>query len=391
MPATSFTASGQFTPGGDWLAVANGLGFTFWAIRQPRVRIIPRASLRIAFTADSKSLLSCGQDDLRRLPLEAAGGSATTLPLEKGGCLAVAVSPDGRNVLRGGPVGVHLQPLAGGSGRWLLRPEVSQISSVAIDASGRYGAAAPTRPPADPKLLRVWDLRSGEVVRAFPLVPPGETLVDARDWGINSMGFTDAGHVVGAGPRGVRRFDLASGRSEWIWSLGKDHRAWIAVSADGRSAVAVSHALDPSREECPLAVIDLRDGTRRMIRSHGNSVQNVAIDGSGGTIATADLTGLVRVGSSDGSAPHLLTGGGAMGGVVISPDGRWIASAHGAEIRLWPMPDMSKPPLHTLPLPELLAKLHELTNIELVGAGSPGEDYRIEFGRFPGWKTPPTW
>ena len=77
--------------------------------------------------------------------------------------------------------------------------------------------------------------------------------------------------------------------------------------------------------------------------------------------------------------------------MAISPDGRWIASAHGTEIRLWPMPDVSKPPLHTLPLAELLAKLHELTNAELVGAGSSGEDYRIEVGRFPGWKTPPNW
>ena len=39
-----------------------------------------------------------------------------------------------------------------------------------------------------------------------------------------------------------------------------------------------------------------------------------------------------------------------------SPDGQWIASGAGSEVRLWPMPDLTRPPLHTLPLDGLLAK-----------------------------------
>jgi hypothetical protein len=35
-------------------------------------------------------------------------------------------------------------------------------------------------------------------------------------------------------------------------------------------------------------------------------------------------------------------------------------------LRLWPMPDLSKPPLHTLPHDELLAKLRSLTNLRAV-------------------------
>jgi hypothetical protein len=100
----------------------------------------------------------------------------------------------------------------------------------------------------------------------------------------------------------------------------------------------------------------------------------------------------VRVGRSDGSEPHLLFGGNVGGPVAVSPDEKWIAAATGSEIRLWPMPDMSKPPLHTLPLPELLAKLHELTDVQVVGDGSaPGKGYRIDTGPFTGWKTAPTW
>ena len=79
------------------------------------------------------------------------------------------------------------------------------------------------------------------------------------------------------------------------------------------------------------------------------------------------------------------------GPLAVSPDGRWIASAAGSEIRLWPMPDLSKPPLHTLPLDQLLAKLHELTNLGVAEDETAPSGYRVDVGPFPGWKNVPTW
>jgi WD40 repeat protein len=399
MEGGELTALGQFTPGDDWLAVANRWSVTFWAVRQPWVRVFRGHTNRIAqlaFTPDSKWLLSCGGDEpIHLLPTDATSGPAATRPLEVGECRSLAVSPDGKSVLQGGPRGAYLGPLAGGSGRWLVRsdPEISPIYSVAIDGSGQWAAAAPTEHTgeASGKVLRVFDLRSG-AAQAFPLVPPGETLTQTRDWGLNTVAFTDSGQLIGSGPRGVRRFDLQSGRSEWLWSVGQTHRAFMAMSSDGRSVLAVSTAWDPSRGERELAFFDLRRGTRRMIRSHGDRVGSRALDRSGGVIVTSELGGVVRVGRSDGSEPHLLFGGNVGGPVAVSPDEKWIAAATGSEIRLWPMPDMSKPPLHTLPLPELLAKLHELTDVQVVGDGSaPGKGYRIDTGPFTGWKTAPTW
>jgi WD40 repeat protein len=274
-------------------------------------------------------------------------------------------------------------------------PERNPIYTVAVDGSGRWAAAAPREyaGEASDKLLRVFDLQSG-ATRTFPLVPPGETVADTRDWGLNTLGFTDSGEAVGAGPRGVRRFDLQSGRTEWLWSLGKPHRPSIAVSSDGRSALVVSVPFDPSQGESTLAYFDLHgDRAPRMIRSHGDRIQaRPALDRSGSTIVTVDQGGVVRVGRKDGSEPHLLFGGSSAGPAAISPDGRWIAASSGSEIRLWPMPELSKPPLHTLPLAELLAKLNDLTNYQVVGDGStPGKGYRIESSGFPGWKTVPTW
>jgi WD40 repeat protein len=401
MPETDLTGLGQFTSGDDWLAIANRWGFNFWAMRQPQVRILrghTQPIIRLAFTPDSKWLLSCaGSDPIRRWSLDAKGGPGGTLPLEVGSCRSVAVSPDGTNVLQGGPLGTYLGPLDGGSGSWLMHsdPERNPIYTVAVDGSGRWAAAAPREyaGEASDKLLRVFDLQSG-ATRTFPLVPPGETVADTRDWGLNTLGFTDSGEVVGAGPRGVRRFDLQSGRTEWLWSLGKPHRPSIAVSSDGRSALVVSVPFDPSQGESTLAYFDLHgDRAPRMIRSHGDRIQaRPALDRSGSTIVTVDQGGVVRVGRKDGSEPHLLFGGSSAGPAAISPDGRWIAASSGSEIRLWPMPELSKPPLHTLPLAELLAKLNDLTNYQVVGDGStPGKGYRIESSGFPGWKTVPTW
>ena len=77
--------------------------------------------------------------------------------------------------------------------------------------------------------------------------------------------------------------------------------------------------------------------------------------------------------------------------VAVSPDGKWIASASANEIRLWPMPDLSTPPFHTLPYEQLMAKLRALTNLQVVADATATTGYRVEVGRFPGWKDVPAW
>ena len=55
------------------------------------------------------------------------------------------------------------------------------------------------------------------------------------------------------------------------------------------------------------------------------------------------------------------------------------------------MPDLDKPPLHTLPREELLAKLKSLTNIRAVRDPESSTGWSIEIGPFPGWREVPTW
>jgi len=107
----------------------------------------------------------------------------------------------------------------------------------------------------------------------------------------------------------------------------------------------------------------------------------------------SDTEGVVRAGPATGGEPRLLLGGhsGVLWSVDISPDGKWVASVGDEGIRLWPTPDMTKPPLHTLPHDELMAKLDELTNLRAVRDETSSTGWTLEVGPFPGWERVPEW
>jgi Protein kinase domain len=61
------------------------------------------------------------------------------------------------------------------------------------------------------------------------------------------------------------------------------------------------------------------------------------------------------------------------------------------DVRLWPMPDLTKPPLHALPHGALVAKLKSLTNLRAVRDAETDTGWKVEIGPFPGWRDVPTW
>jgi hypothetical protein len=67
------------------------------------------------------------------------------------------------------------------------------------------------------------------------------------------------------------------------------------------------------------------------------------------------------------------------------------SSAVDNTLRLWPMPNLDRPPLHTLPREELIAKLKSLTNVRAVRDPEALNGWTIELGPFPGWKDVPEW
>jgi len=290
----------------------------------------------------------------------------------------------------GGPA---LYPIAGGPPRVLVTGWEGAVSHGAagttFDASGRRAAAA-RFDLLDPKLrgLRVWDLKTGEA-RTFSLAH----LTDASWQGFFYLLFAPDGSLFGGGAGGVRRLVLpvdANGTvsSESIYPMA---HANFDLSRDGRTLLAwgTRNQLVDSFEE--MLVFDLAARTSRRITTHGRRLLTAALDATGRIIVTGDVDGVVRVGSVTGEEPHLLLGhAGQVGAVAASPDGRWIASVSD-HVRLWPMPDVTKPPLHTLPHDALMAKLDALTNLRVVRDPASSTGWKLEVGPFPGWKDVPTW
>jgi WD40 repeat protein len=122
-------------------------------------------------------------------------------------------------------------------------------------------------------------------------------------------------------------------------------------------------------------------------------VWSIAIDPTGTVVATGDREGALRVGPANGDEPYLLLGHeGRIWDVEFDPLGRWIATGgEDGTVRIWPMPDLSKPPLHTLPHDELMAKLKSLTNLRVVRDDESPAGWTLTHEPFPGWETVPTW
>ena len=143
-----------------------------------------------------------------------------------------------------------------------------------------------------------------------------------------------------------------------------------------------------------MKILDLATGVSRALPAFGELAgHRIRGATSSALVASGDPEGIVRVGSVSGGEPHLLVGHeGPIDNVAISPDQRWIASTGDDNtLRLWPMPDLDRPPLHSLPLEELLAKLESLTNIRVVRDPESAEGWKVTLDPFPGWAEVPEW
>lgn len=388
----------SFDPRGRWLATAGWGSVALWPLGMRHVSAIEGHAegpiQDLAFSPDSKWLASCARDGARLWPLAEAAARMTRLELgDDYYCYGVTFAPDGHHLAVSAPhVGVLLVPLDGGparrlidlsSGPWAPQP-------LAFDAAGRFLAAAPEYAPEAASLrLHVVDLASGRR-RAFPLGIGEHT----AGFGVMSLEFVANGDLWIAGADGIRRWTPATGAmAPVIWS---HRRAVVDVDRAGRTVAALSGQLSTSRLRLfnpELVLLDAEGRVSRRITTHGNTLTpTLAIDAAGRFLVTGDADGIVRVGPIDGREPHLLLGhSGPVNRVAVSPDGRWIASASGQEIRLWPVPDLAERPFHTLPRAELIAKLQSLTNLRVVRDDAAATGWALEVGKFPGWKDVPSW
>jgi WD40 repeat protein len=397
--ANAWAVQGLFSPRGDWLVVAQaGWPLAFWPLRQPRVRLLAgheQEVRRLVFTSDSRSLLSCALDDARAWPLGPGRGKARRVAsAHPQQFMDVALSPDEKSLLLVGTNNtVFLTSSPAGEGRWLWgqpSPAIDRmLSAAAWDGSGRRVAAGSEYTATEPNVVLLFDLKTGSQ-RSLTLVPPGEA-GRGYDWNALRLAFTPLGRLLVSGKGGLRWFDTATGASEWIWRTPTNTGVVFALSGDGRRLAAAART--PAETEAnAVMLVNFASASWQSVSAHGTTVRSVALDATGRALVTGDEQGVVRVGLANGGEPHrLCCHAGVVLSVAISPDGEWVASASGSEIRLWPMPDLSKPPLHTLPYDELMARLHSLTNLQVVEDPASPTGYKLDVGPFPGWKDAPTW
>jgi WD40 repeat protein len=386
-----------YDPSSRWMATGGIARATidFWAVSNPRRRELPgfAASYSLGFTPDGRWLATCAFGSPSRLwPLSAGDGSARNLGAECGGSLAI--HPSGQVLAAAGFSWVSYLPFPGGRERVLAVGGEPGFSAVAFDREGRRAVAviSGTRGPAQPgqRVLRVWDLPSGREQRHSIA-----HLLDA-DWsGFNDMAFAPDGSLYVAGKGGVRRLRLPTEpggtvSAETVYAAGV---AQLNLSRDGKLLlVTAGHSREQMAVQEELLLLDLAGHSPRRITTHGSQLQRARLSASGRVIVTGGADGILRAGKVSGEEPHLLFGHkGPVFGLAISPDERWIASSSDESISIWPMPDVTRPPLHTLSHAELLAKLDALTNLRVVRDEASSTGWKLDVGRFPGWKDVPSW
>jgi WD40 repeat protein len=378
----------SFHPQGNWLVTTGSRGLAVWPLTRSYASIIrrhTRVGYGLVFGPNGRWLASSSLDTTVRIwPLEGeppAEGRVLLAPPERAQMLGLAVSPAGDQILVGaGWSGAQLVPLDGGSPR-VLQGFESQVSGVAFSPDGRLAAAVGGEWEPREKVIRVWDVVSGEEVA---VLGPDE---DLRS---RSLEFTDDDHLVSGGDSGLLEWDLVTGRHDVLFK-GRPHL--FAAAVKGRRVLLQDADGVSMNSPGRAVVVDLETGIATPLDSHGDRVVSVAIDSEGTIAVTGGVDGVIRVGRITGEQPHLLLGHEqSVEALAVDPLGRWIASSgEDTTVRLWPIPDLSKPPLPTLPREELIAKLKSLTNLCVVRDKESSTGWKLAHEPFPGWETVPTW
>jgi WD40 repeat protein len=380
-----------FTPDGRWLLTAAiGVRPYRWALwplwdRYPRVLRAGEGAAHslFRFHPDESRIFSVvlekdGASTLMSWPLTGGAGRDPEILFRDSNFLDLAADPKGRFLITYSHLGTCKIPLDGtGVTVFALDDLPIYPWGFALDPSGRLLATGTDRRNRRSPVVEVLDLETGERVA---LEEPGEGGVFGFEFDIDGRLVVTRGGVVS-------RWDPDTGDSEILvdggvrnaWPLGDGRRLYVR-----------------SQENDLRSILDLEDGSSTPLPDDHQRPTSYTWHPGGSIMVSGHSDGEIRVGSTLSEEAHLLLGHEpGQNDVWTSPDGNWVASASSGDgaLILWPMPDLTKPPLHTLPHEELMARLKSFTNLRAVPDEESHAGYRIEadFSEYRGWGTVPEW
>jgi serine/threonine protein kinase/WD40 repeat protein len=396
-----------FGPDGRWLVTAHAGDFALWPLPDRSPRVLSGHTARIhsvVFTPDGRWLLSSSSDGtVRAWPLDPDAGVESKVLFKGEPCFPLSFDPSSRRIAFASGTGhVFVVPLDGGP-PWELKgfSEKTWVVSVVFSPDGRLVAAAPIGGPVAERVVRVWNLETGQV-SVFGPIPgaegtgpqggafggPTKLTFLSRNRLLLSLPDPLAGDVVlsiDSGKMHVIDWSQESGVLPLANLVSRDE----SITLGTRPLVSREAILKKAEGEPPTGLVRYspEGGPIVSIPSHGTAVFQVALDPTETKVATGSVDGTVRIGPVAGGEPHLfLAHEGLVRSVQFSPDGQWLASAgEDGKIRLWPVPDVTKPPLHKRPLAELLATLRSCTNLRVAPDPTLPGHYRLVHDAFPGW------
>ncbi len=342
-----------FTPDDKWLATAGyELGVALWPVGLPYSRFLvghEGGVGHVAFSADSSHLFTQGLNDGTVLRWNLGGGAGLEPEVVFEGTpqwgWGIEIDPQGRFLIAGTPGGSWKVPLNGGEPE-LLDGFPRQRNR--LDPTGRYLAGNVFAEHAT-RAMHVLDLETGE---RYSFEPPGPEFSRVSAWDFDADGrlLVSRGGTLSRWDLKTRLADELIEEGVWFFNLGPDGESLITWIDDTPHLVDLETGEQTSMD-LPEGETVLGAGPSGVDHDHPHRRRRDLrrSDRKHRPTSTARPRRVLFVWRS-----HRPTDDGS------PPPGRT------APLRLWPMPDFTRPPLHTLPHGELMQALRALTNLRVV-------------------------